>query len=334
MTTNQVRFAVAASFFLGGVVVAKLPQPVRVIDSPGVTHCVDVSHDGKLVAAGGRNGKVFVWDAETGKRLLELEEPKRSVASVRFTNGGKTLVTASPNTVRPAMDRFFDGRLTWWDLRTRKPIKRIDFPFAITKLVLSPDGKVLATSSGKYGDEAICLYDAATGKLIRRVPNKIDRRSFAFSPDSKLLAIGGIKEGGGGRVEVLRLADEKQVTLFEPEFVPNSLAISDNGKMIACGGGGEVTLHRMKDGAEIARANLFGEHIKRVAYARGGKWLLGWMGGDTIMVFDGVTLKKQRTEAIYYNRRGGFALSRNGKTLATVGEDDDEVKLWRVDLWE
>ena len=317
----------------GGHAIAQLPKPVLVIDSPGATRCVDVSDDGKLVAAGGDKGKVFVWDAQTGKLLCELDEAKREVSSVRFTNAGKTLVTNTSARSDVVYNNGADGRLIWWDLETRKPLKRHDFSSALAKLQLSPDGKMIATSSGKFGDKTICLYDAVTGKLIRRVPNREDRRTFAFSPDSKLLAIASKKPGGGSRIEVWDLSTDKVVMMFEREYWTTSLAISNDGKTIACCGYG-LTLHRMKDGAEIARDEVFGRYaVDRLLYAREGKWLLGWKGGG-VMVFDGETLKRRRTEAHVYNKRGGVALSRDGKVLATVGEDDDEVKLWRVDLWE
>jgi hypothetical protein len=91
--------------------------------------------------------------------------------------------------------------------------------------------------------------------------------------------------------------------MFERETSTTTLAISNDGKTVACCGG-YLTLHRMKDGAETAREDTLSRGVRCLLYAREGKWLLGWME-TAVVVFDGETLERRRTAAYVYNERGG-----------------------------
>ncbi|CAO2209671.1 unnamed protein product [Urochloa humidicola] len=66
--------------------------------------CCHFSSDGKLLATGGHDKKVFLWNAETLKQKSILEEHSRLITDVRF----------SPNTPRLATSSF-DKTLRVWD---------------------------------------------------------------------------------------------------------------------------------------------------------------------------------------------------------------------------
>ncbi|CAL4965614.1 unnamed protein product [Urochloa decumbens] len=66
--------------------------------------CCHFSSDGKLLATGGHDKKVFLWNAETLKQKSILEEHSRLITDVRF----------SPNTPRLATSSF-DKTVRVWD---------------------------------------------------------------------------------------------------------------------------------------------------------------------------------------------------------------------------
>ena len=66
--------------------------------------------------------------------------------------------------------------------------------FGATRLVFSPDGRLLAT--GTFRTNTIKLWETATGRELRDISTGGQNTSslspfFAFSPDSRLLAVAG-----------------------------------------------------------------------------------------------------------------------------------------------
>ena len=64
---------------------------------------VDFSPDGKIIATGGADRLVRLWDVETGKELRRFEGHRASITAIRFLHDGKHLVSAS-----------LDGTVRFW----------------------------------------------------------------------------------------------------------------------------------------------------------------------------------------------------------------------------
>ena len=182
------------------------------------------SPDGKVLASGGDDGKIFLWDSSSGKVLATLSGHTSSVFSVAFSPKEYILASGSDDrTVRlwdavtgqllfPPLvghtDRVRsvafspdgnllasasdDGSLRLWDVSTGQPAgaPMTGHTSYVLSVTFSSDGKLLASSSA---DRTVRLWDVATGQQVGEPLTGHDGpvRSVAFSPDSQLLATGG-----------------------------------------------------------------------------------------------------------------------------------------------
>jgi RNA polymerase sigma factor (sigma-70 family) len=65
---------------------------------PGMVQALAYSHDGKLLAAGDRDGSVWLWDAVTNRALRRFAGHQGPITSLSFSADDRTLVSASADT--------------------------------------------------------------------------------------------------------------------------------------------------------------------------------------------------------------------------------------------
>jgi WD40 repeat protein len=173
-----------------------------IFKAPGsYTFAVALTADGKLLARGGSDNTVDLWDVASGKKLHTLKGHTVPILRVTFSPDGKTLasITGSwlPDEVR--------GEVKLWDVATGKEGVSLEgHPTRGLSLAFSPDNKTLASAAG-----TVKLWDVSTGK--ERLELKLSKGragplslwnslpwSLAFSPDGKTLATGT----GGGIMDI------------------------------------------------------------------------------------------------------------------------------------
>ncbi|MEU3784718.1 hypothetical protein [Streptomyces sp900129855] len=175
--------------------------------------------------------RVLVWDLRSGNQLADLSDA--AVSYVSFSADGRFLATADAQEVRvwrpgveaPVFRHFLNNQHLYgglaWD--ASRPLLRyleggtvhtLDVSAAVTsawqntpldQVLLSPDGRTLATASRTGDHYRVELRDTGDGRLLRtlpspRLPVSTDPSSpvspedtsalLAFSPDSKALAYG------------------------------------------------------------------------------------------------------------------------------------------------
>ena len=96
-----------------------------------------LSTDGALLASGGWNRRINLWDAATGKLLRTCEGHADGIWSLAFSPDGRFLASASA-----------DRSVRVWEVETGKVLDTmIGHSDSVTSLAYHPDGKLLASGS-------------------------------------------------------------------------------------------------------------------------------------------------------------------------------------------
>jgi RNA polymerase sigma factor (sigma-70 family) len=135
---------------------------------------------GWVLASGGWDGAIRLWEVGTGKVLKEFPGHPGGVTALAYTADGRLLASGGR-----------DGTLILWEAATggRRaefgPFQRGAYGFVSVAFAPGPTGRLLATGSG---DRILRLWDATRGiELGRRQEHLGWIRGLAFAPDGKRL---------------------------------------------------------------------------------------------------------------------------------------------------
>ena len=280
-----------------------------------IVYSVGFNFDGKIVASAHADGRIRLWNAETGEFIRELFGHRTNVVSVAFSPTEPILASAS-----------YDKTIRFWDYNkpllfiegiiTGAALATIDTTHTQVITCMAFNGETVATGSD---DKTVRLYDPLAGSELHVIDIGSRVFSVALSPDGNIIAVGSIIEGTS-------LYDVKTGTLLhrtpdgDTDFTyVKSVAFSPDGKLVAAG-------------TEHANAYLLDVKTgKFLRFFRGFYYLDKVSGSDVYGYIDVTTGQRIRSFAgtEYMQDVGSVAFSPDGRTLA-IGDQYDRIHFWEV----
>lgn len=281
----------------------------RRLEAPARLTSVDISPGGGLVAAGGEDGLVHLWEADTGKPMRPVTH-SGPVAAVRFSQDATRLVvtgglgdaggTAIWSTVAwepllylPAFFHFgnilfpgagslvaIDLNQPWFDLSDGSVVVHgLDPAWSGNYRAFSPDERLLTSIDPRGVVRWIDVEGRSELAAVRA--HRDHGRAIAFSPDGRLLA--------SGAEDIVLWDAETQAILqrLTGRSVVWDLAFTaDSQYLVSAHSAGAVLLWKLDRRELEARLGGHAAPVNALAYSADGGWLASAGDDRSVMLWN------------------------------------------------
>jgi WD40 repeat protein len=332
-------------------------KTVWTVQHEGPVNAVAFAPHGQSFLTGSNDRTARLWDAGTGQPIGAPLMHLSSLKALAFRPDGASFVTSS-----------MDKTVRVWETAAGRPPgfllaqKSRAEKRRVMGVAISPDGKFVATASGKYagisntvperdpnalraplsnpsvgpqsGEGEAQLWDASTGKPIGApLAHSGWVWSVAFSPDSQTLVTGSARKGQGGEARIWDVASRTPVgEPFEHSDWVMATTFGLDGKTIltACLDG-RARLWRMS--TRRCLASIVHRGLLCVALSPDGKTIVSGSRDHTARLWDAATGAQLGEPLAHHDWVYAVAFSADGGVLLT-GSGDVASKLGEARLWD
>lgn len=295
---------------------------------------IAVNKDGSLLASGGADSSIVIWDARSGEKIFALNGHKGQINSLDFHPDGVQLISGST-----------DRSVKLWNIKERKEIATVrkDFFRSIYQCKFSPDGKNIGIVSWEFVPKSsppvqgfaavISLHD---GNLLKRFNTDHHPASaLDFSNDGNKLytATWGfhVKQhdiGSGKDDWDYNIEDIGYYAAFQScDLSPDGLRIVTSGK------DNQVRMLDASNGKLLYLIEPHKGHLKwvnSVRFSENGKLFASASDDQLIKVWEAETGRLLHSLKGHTNNVNALAFSPDNKTIFSVSADGT-IKKWNIE---
>jgi len=316
---------------------------------------VALSPSGRLVATGGRDGRIVLREVATGSVVRRLFGHEDTVRALVFTPAGRTLVSGAR-----------DGTLRFWDVESGTLQAKLNVQHPVMSIAVAPDGKTLATA-GRDGVVGIWEKESRRRLASIRATTGV-LEAVAFSADGRFVAAGGVDktarvwdwrreelvgtmEGHGESVvkisysplgrHIATLSRDGIVRLWDAASYSLSFASVDSGAMVdvafvseperlvTCAARGAVQLWELERGDAPSVLRGHRGIVFATQYSPDGLQIASGGADSTVRLWDARTGQLERTLTGHQQSVFRVEYSPDGRLIASVSRDRT-ARIWNV----
>lgn len=279
-----------------------------------------------LLAVGGADGTVLLWDADKRQPSRQWKAHPAKVKDLAWLPDGKSLLTLGQDRQVKLWDAF-SGQLL-------QPMVRIKREAA--SMALSPDGKKVALAlnhgKGTVGNEQVRIHDLATGQEVGKLvghPQPIG--NLVFLPDGDTLATAGA--GRDGTIKLWSLETQTELHTLRGHLGQlNALAVDPDGTLLASGGrDGVIKLWDVPSHSLVRTLPGHPREVRCLAFSPDGRTLASCGTDGAARLWDVRTGQELLHLTGLTFAAPAVAFSSDGQFLG-ASSWDPLVKVWEVPL--
>jgi WD40 repeat protein len=283
--------------------VALAQPPAELKGHTGLVYSIAFSPDGKTLATASFDETIKLWSFPEGKELQTLKGHTKAVYCVAFNHDGTMLASSGQ-----------DKTIRLWDAKSGKFLRELKgHGDTVSTVAFSGDGKYLASGGA---DKTVRLWDPQAGKEVKNLgAHKKAVYSVAFNGDGKYLASAG--EDTAIKVwDVPGLKEFKSLTARgNIDAFTTVLFLPGGHRLLSAGFDKYLREWNVAEGKESKKAlPISGASTVGLLGSALGRGPL--LAASALPPGKSAEVKKLGPAANYLY---GIALSRDGKSIATVG---------------
>lgn len=261
-----------------------------------------LSPDGTLVAVGGKDDEVHLFEAWTGKHVRDLKGHRSSVEGLAFSPDGRVLASSSADT-----------SIIFWDVASGKKMASVrGHEASVRGLAFTPDGRTLLSASH---DGTVRTWNAEAAMLDA---GRLEFSETAYhvleSPDGTRVAVGF----SNGDVRVFRRSDKKEIQVLPGHRSwANWLQWSADGRRLMSSGDAGVAVFDVESREVVAE---FGEKLQcdSAAWSADGSKIAAVSRDAKVRLFD-LASKATVWEIAFPSMQSSIAFVRDGAAVVIGG---------------
>jgi WD40 repeat protein len=303
---------------LGNTVSSAAENPMLILPGHKNRVCaLAYSPNGALLASGGGDKKVRLWDLVTSRERATLRGHPACIYAAAFSPDGATLVTGGgQNTLR------------LWDVATGQSRSLDGHTVLVAAAVFSPEGNIVASAAGNVFDSnfpgEVSIWDAKSGRFVKTAPVIGGAWALAFAPNGETLAV-----GSGAQQVTFWDRSLRSSPPLEQAAAVRCVAFSPNGQTLAVAAGWDVKLWDVQTRRCLHTLKGHRGFVWALAFSPIGRMLFSGSEDQTVRVWDVASGRQRSAFDWQVGKVRALAASPDGMTVAAGGEN--EIVLWDND---